>query len=224
MNESYLSSLFTILFHLSLIAIYFAHKYHYFTSPTVSEGQTNLPTSNTANVKDVLSEISLKSTHFTSSPCSRFQTCLDLPFEDSSRNISILFRTYKENRLPVAFSLSDRKVTWKAFDWNLWNFTQTRWPILENVLEVNRNADANEPGLFLTAEDNFVAENISTHASSDSVFPEEFSSYSIHQEMFFWDFLNYLLPNKTSREKEVSSDVCRYFSTNYRIFESYTNV
>lgn len=181
--------------------------------------------------------------------CSKFNRCEKIPLENTSKNLSTIFKEYKEDFNPRAFSLIDRNHSWNAFEWDLWQFTQVHWPVLDHVLEVerthsipsnpqrkgSRDSIDDTVGVFLVAEQNFDA-NSEVHSegsrlfSPDLTFPDEFQRYSIHSNVFFWDFLNELLPNRTiildpnTNAPPLAPNVCRYYSTNYRVFEGLTQV
>jgi hypothetical protein len=249
MNEAFLQSFVTILFHLTIIILCYSYKNGYFK--TIASGYERFmnDSSPTASVPvENHADDSKKSFSFSSeekssrSLCEHaFNQCEILKPVGSLRNVSSIIREYKSDRLPITFSLPEREVKWNAFHWSLWNFTQSLWPILENVLETERrfshpSSISKEAiiGLFLISEENIDPDESElepkkgkkTSPDSGLTFPEDFTSYSIKNEVLFWDFMYDLLPNRTvAIEENLSSlDMCRYYSTNYRTFEGMTKV
>lgn len=244
MNDAFLPSILTILFQLVIIGIYLLHNSHFFRY-FIPQALRNDEPQQSCKLEDLSGIVTQSASRGFDDPfylpthadnfniCSKFTSCHELAFEDLSRNVSTIFMDYKEDKFPTAFSIVDRNYSWEAFNWNLWNFTQFRWPLLHNVLEVERSilANGNALGVFLVSEENAVNEPVNETepalpalTSSQSLFPEEFSPYTINQEMFFWDFLYDILPNKTFSTENLPKDHCRYYSTNYRVFESFTGV
>jgi hypothetical protein len=246
MPETFAHSIVTILFQFTIVIVLcYSYKNGYFKT-IVLQGRYAAAASvpEALQVDDSTTPFSLPSAvKFSGNLCKNvFSRCETLKPIGSLRNISSVIQEYKSELLPVTFSLPECGVRWNAFDWNLWNFTHSLWPILENVIESERRyshrfsvSGGDEPttGLFLISEENVdEPDEYEVDAKKEKKtlsFPDDFNSYSIKNEMLFWDFLYDLLPNRTvvleENQQPLSSlDKCRYYSTNYRVFEGITQV
>jgi hypothetical protein len=122
-----------------------------------------------------------------SSLCKNFLECKDIPFIHTSR-----VKQYISIRKPFVFN--DNGLI-NASKWNLWEWAQSRHPVLYDVLELSTSSTTTSTTIDSTGEATHISFNKSPGVFTmydiehPETLPSKFPHYKVKDELLLWNFL-----------------------------------